>query len=56
MKMISLEMQPKIFNGDINEEKLDLNGAFVVVEMESKTVEDEIPVISVIFAVLTGGM
>ena len=56
MKMILLEMQLKIFDDDINEEKIDLNGAFVVVEMESKTVEDEIPVISVIFAVLTGGM
>ena len=56
MKMILLEMQLEIFNGNINEEKKDLNGAFVVVEVESKTVEDEIPVISVIFAVLTGGM
>ena len=56
MKMILLEMQLKIFNHNINEEKIDLNGAFVVVEVESKTVEDEIPVISVIFAVPTGGM
>jgi len=56
MKMILLEMKLKLFDYDINEEKIDLTGAFVVVEVERKTVEDEIPVISVIFAVLTGGM
>lgn len=35
----------QIVGGDIIEGKLDPNGASVVVEMESKTIEDEIPVV-----------